>query len=209
MQQEPPFVVAIVDDDAGFLDAIGWLLKANGYTVRSYGDAPSFLDSHDAAAIGCVLLDLCLDGACGIDTLIEARRRGLDAPVLMISGRGDIPTAVKAVRLGAAGFIEKPVDNDTLLATVATACTAHQQQCRQHGRSANALTGYARLTNRERQVFWALIDGMMTKEIATALGISIRTTEIHRSRVFDKMKAGSLSDLNRAAHFLPQNPVYP
>jgi two-component system, LuxR family, response regulator FixJ len=202
MQQEPPFVVAIVDDDAGFRDAIGWLLKANGYVVRGYGDAPSFLAEHDPTVIGCVLLDLRLDDSCGIDTLVEARRRGLDAPVLMISGHGDIPTAVKAVKLGAAGFIEKPVDNDRLLASVEAACTAHQQQCRQHGRAINALKGYGQLTNRERQVFWSMIDGLLTKEIATTLGISTRTTEIHRSRVFEKMSAGSLSELHKAAHFL-------
>ncbi|WP_298680166.1 response regulator [uncultured Magnetospirillum sp.] len=204
MQQEPPFVVAIVDDDAGFRDAIGWLLKANGYGVRGYADAPSFLAGHDPTVIGCVLLDLRLDDSCGIDTLVEARRRGLDAPVLMISGHGDIPTAVKAVKLGAAGFIEKPVDNDKLLATVETACTAHQQQCRQHGRAINALKGYGQLTSRERQVFWAITDGLTNKEIATTLGISIRTAETHRARVFEKMTAGSVGDLNRAAHFLPR-----
>lgn len=209
MQQEPPFVVAIVDDDAGFRDAISWLLKANGYGVRGYGDAPSFLAGHDPTFIGCVLLDLRLDDSCGIDTLVEARQRGLDAPVLMISGHGDIPTAVKAVKLGAAGFIEMPVDNDKLLATVAVACTAHQQQCSQHGRAINALKGYGQLTSRERQVFWSMIDGLLTKEIATTLGISTRTTEIHRSRVFEKMCAGSLSDLHKAAHFLARNPVYP
>lgn len=209
MQQEPPFVVAVVDDDAGFRDAIGWLLKANGYVVRSYGNAPSFLAGHDPTVVGCVLLDLCLDDACGIDTMTGARQRGLDAPVLMISGHGDIPTAVKAVKLGAAGFIEKPIDNDKLLATVAMACAAHQQQCLQHGRSATALKGHGQLTNRERQVFWAMIDGLLTKEIAKALDISVRTTEIHRSRVFEKMTAGSLADLHKAAHFLPRTLVYP
>lgn len=204
MQQEPPFVVAIVDDDAGFRDAISWLLKANGYGVRGYGDAPSFLAGHDPTVIGCVLLDLRLDDSCGIDTLVEARQRGLDAPVLMISGHGDIPTAVKAVKLGAAGFIEKPVDNDKLLATVAVACTAHQQQCSQHGRAINALKGYGQLTSRERQVYWAITDGLTNKEIGTTLGISIRTAETHRARVFEKMTAGSVGDLNRAAHFLPR-----
>lgn len=209
MHSEQPFVVAVVDDDAGFRDAIGWLLKANGYVVRSYGDAPSFLAGHDPTVIGCVLLDLCLDDACGIATMTGARQRGLDAPVLMISGHGDIPTAVKAVKLGAAGFIEKPIDNDKLLATVAMACATHQRQCRQHGRAINALRGHGQLTSRERQVFWAMIDGMLTKEIAKALDISIRTTEIHRSRVFEKMSAGGLADLHKAAHFLLRNPVYP
>lgn len=207
MQQEQPFVVAVVDDDAGFRDAISWLLKANGYMVRGYGDAPSFLAGHDPTVIGCVLLDLRLDDSCGIDTLVEARQRGLDAPVLMISGHGDIPTAVNAVKLGAAGFIEKPVDNDKLLATVETACTAHQQQCRQHGRAINALKGYGQLTSRERQVFWAITDGLTNKEIGTTLGISIRTAETHRARVFEKMSAGSVGDLNRAAHFLPRPPL--
>lgn len=209
MPPEQPFAVAVVDDDAGFREAIGWLLTANGYMVRSYGDAPSFIDGHDPASIGCVLLDLRLDGACGIDTFVEARQRGHDAPVLMISGHGDIPTAVKAVQLGAAGFIEKPVDNDKLIASVAAACTTHRQQCREHGRSANAMKGYGQLTGRERQVFWLMIDGLLTKEVAKTLGISIRTTEIHRSRVLEKMAASGLSELHKAAYFLPRLPVYP
>jgi hypothetical protein len=108
-------------------------------------------------------------------TLVEALRRGLDAPVLMISGHGDIPTAVKTVKLSAAGFIEKPVDNDKLLATVETACTAHQQQCRQHGRAINALKGYGQLTRRERQVFWSMIDGLLTKENAATAASTSRT----------------------------------
>ncbi|WP_298679510.1 response regulator [uncultured Magnetospirillum sp.] len=199
MQQEPPFVVAIVDDDAGFRDAIGWLLKANGYGVRGYADAPSFLAGHDPTVIGCVLLDLRLDDSCGIDTLVEARRRGLDAPVLMISGHGDIPTAVKAVKLGAAGFIEKPVDNELLLRSVADACHLHLELRSRYGMATEAIGRYQLLTAREKQIFWLLVEGRSTKECATTLGLSARTVEIHRSHLGDKLRAWTPSERLRIA----------
>lgn len=210
MSTDAPFVVALVDDDAGFREAIGWLLRANGYDVRSYADPTAFIERHDLKAIGCTLLDLRLGEECGIETMTRARQQGHDAPIIMISGHGDIATAVRAVKFGAAGFIEKPTDNDKLLATVAAACSAHLHQCQRYGRAANAVKAYALLTTREREVFWAIIDGLTTKEIATAMDISIRTAETHRARVFEKLAAGSVSELHNAAHFLArQYPVNP
>lgn len=208
MPVDAQFAVAVVDDDAGFREAVAWLLGKNGYAVQPYPDAATLLREHDVEAVGCLLLDLRLGADCGIDAMERVRQAGFDMPIIMISGHGDIPVAVRAVQLGAAGFIEKPVDNQQLLQSVEEACAAHDLHCRKHGRAAGALKCYALLTNRERQVFWAMIDGLLTKEIAKVLQISTRTTEIHRSRVFEKMAAGSLADLHKAARFIRGRPVY-
>ncbi|MDO8605472.1 MAG: response regulator [Phaeospirillum sp.] len=209
MAVDVPFVVAIIDDDAGFRDAIGWLLRTNGYEVHCYADAASFIEQHDIKAIGCTLLDLRLDQDCGIKAFQRSREHGHDAPVMMISGHGDIPTAVQAVQLGAAGFIEKPIDSGKLLATVAAACSAHRQQCDRYGRAATALNAYGRLTSREREAFWLMVDGLTTKEIAAAMTISVRTAECHRAQVFGKMSVGSLAEIHNAARFLLRQTVNP
>lgn len=192
---ETPFVVAVVDDDASFSEAIVWLLRANGYDARPYGDADSFIVQHDIRAIGCALIDLRLGEDCGIEVFRRSRALGYDMPVIMISGRGDIPTAVKAVQQGAMGFIEKPIDNAKLLAEVASACGHHQDFCTRYGRAVDAMRLYSLLTAREQEVFWVLVNGKATKEVAADLGISLKTAEVHRARVFDKMRVNGLAEL--------------
>lgn len=192
---EAPFVVVVVDDDASFREAIVWLLRANGYDARHYGDADSFMAQHDIRAIGCALLDLRLGEDCGIEVFRRSRAHGHDMPVIMISGHGDIPTAVKAVQQGAIGFTEKPLDNAKLLADVASACTHHHDFCARYGRAVEAMRLYDLLTAREREVFWLLVNGKATKEVAADLGISLKTAEVHRARVFDKMQVNGLAEL--------------
>lgn len=191
---ERPFVVAVVDDDSSFREAIVWLLRANGYDARPHGDADSFTAQHDIRAIGCALVDLRLGEDCGIEVLRRSRTQGHDMPVIMISGHGDIPTAVKAVQQGAMGFIEKPIDN---------ACTHHRDFCARYGRAVDAMGLYDLLTTREREVFWLLANGKATKEVAADLGISLKTAEVHRARVFDKMRVNGLAELVGASrHFV-------
>lgn len=200
MPRDEPFKVALVDDDPGLREALHWLLSANGYDVCSYGAAASFMDGHDVNSIGCSLIDLHLGTDNGIEVFTQSRLKGHDAPVIMISAYGSIPTAVKAVQLGALEFIEKPFDNDKLLAVVAAACRRHVDICRTHGRAADAIRKYRLLTDREADVYWLLPTGMATKEIAAQLDISTRTAETHRGRVFDKFEARCLEDLVRT-HF--------
>lgn len=192
---EAPFVVAVVDDDASFREAIVWLLRTNGHDARPYGDAESFIAQHDMRAIGCALVDLRLGEDCGIEVFRRSRTHGHDMPVIMISGHGDIPTAVKAVQQGAMGFIEKPIDNAKLLADVASACAHHRDFCARYGRAIDAIARYEHLTGREQEVFWLLAMGKATKEIAGDLDISVRTAEVHRTRVFDKMRANGLTEM--------------
>ena len=199
---EAPFAVAVVDDDASFREAIVWLLRANRYDARPYGDADSFIAQHDIRAIGCALVDLCLGEDCGIEVFRRSRTHGYDMPVIMISGHGDIPTAVKAVQQGAMGFIEKPIDNAKLLADVASACAHHRDFCARYGRAAEAMRLYDLLTAREREVFWLLVNGKATKEVAADLGISLKTAEVHRARVFDKIRVNGLAELVGASRHL-------
>lgn len=199
---ETPFVVAVVDDDSSFREAIVWLLRTNGYDARPYGDADSFIAQHDMRAIGCALVDLRLGEENGIEVLRRSRAHGHDMPVIMISGHGDIPTAVSAVQQGAMGFIEKPIDNDKLLADVASACAHHREFCVRYGRAVEAMRLYDLLTAREREVFWLLVNGKATKEVAADLGISLKTAEVHRARVFDKMRVNGLAELVGASRHL-------
>lgn len=202
MLAECRFLVALVDDDSGFREALQWLLTSAGYEVCCFVDAASFVEGHDLSALGCSLIDLRLGNDNGIEALTASRRRGYDAPVIMISAYGDIPTAVRAVQLGAFGFIEKPIDNEKLLDVVATACRRHVEIRQQHGRAVDALRKFSRLTDREADVYWLLVGGAATKEIAGKLEISTRTAETHRGRVFDKFEARGLDDIVQAAFHL-------
>lgn len=201
---ELPFIVALVDDDAGFREALQWLLTSAGYEVRCYDTVRSFVDGHDPSAIGCALIDLRLGEENGIEALKQARMKGHDAPALMISAYGDIQSAVLAVQVGASGFIEKPTDNHKLLSTVAEACDRHLALRRLHGLAVDAIRKYQRLTEREADVYWLLVGGAATKEIAGRLCISARTAETHRGRVFEKMEARALDDIvNSSFHIKP------
>ena len=202
MLAETKFSIALVDDDSGFREALQWLLTSSGYEVQCFADAASFIASPHLSAVGCSLIDLRLGDDSGIEVLKASRRQGHDAPAIMISAYGDIPTAVRAVQLGAFSFIEKPIDNDKLLSVVANACRRHVEICRQHGRAADALRKFARLTDREADVYWLLVGGAATKEIAAKLEISPRTAETHRGRVFEKFGARGLDDIVHAAFHL-------
>jgi FixJ family two-component response regulator len=195
-------LVAIVDDDEGFRDAMRWLLSAEGYDVACFADGSSFVATHDLERLGCALIDLRLGHDNGIETMKAARLAGHDEPILMMSAYGDIPTAVEAVRLGAMGFVEKPIDNDQLLKVVANACARHGEIRRDHGLASQALHRYQRLTEREAEVYWLLVGGAATKEVAAQLEISIRTAETHRGRVFDKFQARGLEDIVQSAFHL-------
>jgi two-component system response regulator FixJ len=200
MTPEKHFKVAMVDDDPGLRDALRWLLSSNGYDVHCYGDADSFIETHDLTALGCSLIDLRLGTEDGLEVFRRARASGHDAPVIMISAYGSIPTAVRALQLGALEFIEKPFDNENLLRVVADACRRHTEICKAHGRAIEAIRRFRLLTDREAEVYWLLGSGAATKEIALQLKISTRTAETHRGRVFDKFEARCLEDVVRT-HF--------
>jgi len=183
--------VAIIDGDPAARDRIAEALSVNGYDVYAYADGNSFLDSHDALAIGCILFDLRF----GADFLPKFRTRGHDAPIVVMSAEGNIPLVVRAIQLGAQSWVGKPVDCLQLLAVVKQACHLHRFYRQRFVPAKDAIAKYQRLTRRESDVFWLLTKGMSSKEIAGQLGISVRTVETHRAHVFEKFEATSLKTL--------------
>ncbi|HYC13111.1 MAG TPA: response regulator FixJ [Stellaceae bacterium] len=190
--------VCVVDDDAAIRDSLAILLEANGFKVASYPSAEAFLASP-ASGLGCVLVDVRMPGMGGIEFEEEMARRGSRIPLIVMTGHADVALAVRAMKAGAVDFVEKPFDEQALLAAVRRACALGVESARAAAAEAQIGERLALLTPREHQVLEALVAGKPNKAIAHELAISPRTVEIHRARVMEKMQARTLSDLVRMA----------
>ncbi|MFZ9677824.1 MAG: response regulator transcription factor [Quisquiliibacterium sp.] len=188
-------IVYIVDDDPMVRDSLGVLLRGAGYLVHEFCDGMSFLASSLEQTSACVLLDISMPGLTGLQVQEELRRRQSDLPVLFLTAHGDVPTAVQAVKAGAADFLQKPTDGVQLLAKVAESMQRSHEQELVHAKVALVRAHYDSLTPRERDVMELVVGGLQNKEIARRLLISHRTVEIHRGRVMAKMNAGSIAEL--------------
>jgi len=191
--------VFVVDDDAAIRDSLAALLDAEGYSVEIYDSARAFLAGYRPKEDCCVVADIRMPDMDGLELQEEIIRRGLGLPVVIITGHGDVPLAVRAMRAGAVDFIEKPFDDEMLCAGIDRGIA---QSRRTRGETAIAQEVEARiaqLTTREREVMNHLIAGRPNKVIAHRMEISPRTVEVHRGRVMEKMQARSLSDLVRMA----------
>lgn len=187
--------VFIVDDDAAIRDALSQLLEAAGLGVECHADGDAFLTALSADRPGCVLLDIAMPGQSGLEVQAALKARGLAAPVIFLTGHGDIPLAVRAVQAGAVDFLEKPVQGAMLLERVRRALALDHEWRQTHGRSQAIQQAYARLTAREREVMAEVVSGLTCKEIALKLRISPRTVEVHRTHVMHKMGAANLAEL--------------
>jgi len=188
--------VHIVDDDPAICDSLRVLLEAFGFAVRTYGSAGAFLDA--AVEIrGCVLTDVRMPDMDGLELQKRLREAGSWLPVIVMTGQGDIPVAVRAMKAGAVDFLEKPFDHEMLLNAVRRALDESLRRQKSEAAAAAAAERLAELTPREREVFDLLVKGLSTKAIANQLRASPRTIEVHRGRVFDKLEAHSLPDLVR------------
>jgi two-component system, LuxR family, response regulator FixJ len=192
-------VVHVIDDDEALRESLAFLLGTAHLEVRTYESATAFLDALPRAEPGCVITDVRMPGHSGVELL--RRLKGLEAafPVIVITGHGDVPLAVEAMKLGAADFFEKPFEDDALLAAVQSALGRHEHDARRAAEKAETFERIVSLSARERQVLEGLVAGNPNKTIAFDLGISPRTVEIYRAHVMTKMKATSLSDLVRMA----------
>ncbi len=191
-------LVHVVDDDIAMRESLAFLLDAAGFAVRLYESARPFLE-NETAAIGCVLTDIRMPDIDGLELLRRIRAEDRDLPVIVMTGHGDVPLAVEAMKLGASDFIEKPFDDEQLLRAVRSALShGPAPDTRDPARDAFHAR-LASLSRREREVFERLVAGDTNKAIARHLAISPRTVEIYRANVMSKMAAGSLSDLVRAA----------
>jgi two-component system response regulator FixJ len=190
--------VHVIDDDDAARDSLAFLLENAGMEVRTYGSARAFLEQSIPAA-DCLITDIRMPEMSGMELLRELSRRGIRLPVIMITGHGDIPLAVEAMRLGAVDFIEKPFQDETLLAAVRGANARRGQTSQIDAERATIMARLGSLSARERQVLHGLVAGQHNKAIAFDLGISSRTVEVYRANLMNKMNASSLSELVRMA----------
>ena len=192
-------VVHVIDDDEAMRESLAFLLGAVGMEVRTYESALGFLDVAPNAEAGCVITDVRMPGLSGVDLLRRLRELKLGIPVIVITGHGDVPLAVEAMKIGALDFLEKPFDDEVLLASVRSALNQLDQDQKRQAERNEIERRLAALSNRERDVLEGLVSGHANKQIAYDLGISPRTIEIYRANLMTKMQAASLSDLVRMA----------
>ena len=189
--------VFLVDDDAAVRDALGVLFRTEGLTVSAYASAESFLATCPLDVCGCLVLDLHMPGMGGIELQKALSEQNILLPVIFLTGHGDIPMSVRALKAGAVDFLEKPANPDVLLARVRDALAQDLRHRTISAEQAALGALYDRLTVREREILAQVADGKTSKEIARSLGISPRTVEVHRSHIMGKLGADSLADLIR------------
>jgi RNA polymerase sigma factor (sigma-70 family) len=190
-------VVYVVEDDDPVRDSLLLLLQLKGFRAQGFRSADDFLAGVGSAPAGCLLLDLRMPGRSGLDLQADLVERGIGIPVVIITGHGDVSAARTAFRAGAVDFLEKPLDETALLATIAAALERDRQRREDEATAAGLEARKARLTAREREVMALICDGHPNREIAAALGLSARTVEVHKARVMEKLEVGGLAELLR------------
>jgi FixJ family two-component response regulator len=189
--------VFVVDDDEAQRDSLVWLLESHKHKVGAFSRAEDFLAAWNETLAGCLVLDVRMPGMSGLELFEELCRRCSALPVIFITGHGDVPMAVAALKKGAADFIEKPFAAEEMLRLVDD-CLIQERETRARRRGgADTARRLAQLTTREREVLDLIVAGKLNKQIADVLGISIKTVEVHRARVMEKMGAPSLASLVR------------
>jgi FixJ family two-component response regulator len=198
--------VFLVDDDPRVLKALSRVLASDGWIARPYRSAREFLAEHDVAAPGCLVLDLLMPEMTGLDLQQELARLGEHRPIVFLSGRGDVPSSVTAMKSGAVDFLTKPVDAKALLEAVRRATERDMRQ-RAHADRIHGLTArLATLTLREREVLDGVVSGLLNKQIAGRLGIVEKTVKVHRARAVAKMGARSTAELVRMVEASGETP---
>lgn len=192
-------VVHLVDDEEAIRKSAGFVLSRAGYKVHSYGSGGEFLKRAKAAPKGCVLLDVRMPEMDGLQVQAAMADRGIDMPVIVLTGHGDVTIAVQAMKAGAVEFLEKPFEKAALLAALERAFTRLERKDNRELEEREARTRIAALTPREREILEGLAKGYPNKTIAYDLGCSSRTVEVHRASLMLKLDVHSLSDLLRIA----------
>lgn len=189
--------VFVVDDDQAMRNSLKWLIESVGVSVESFASADEFLAHHQPGRAGCLVLDVRMPGMSGLELLEHLARENMRIPAVIITGHGDVPMAVRAMKSGAVDFIEKPFNDEALLDAIRHAIAFEEQQRSQYSENRQIQERLANLTPREHEVMDMVCDGRSNKEIANMLGVSAKTIEAHRARVMEKMQAGSLAELVR------------
>ena len=194
--------VYVVDDDEAIRRFLRGLIPSVGLRVETYATAQEFLDAYQAGSPGCLLLDIRMPDISGLELQAELKRRGIDLPVIILTGHGDVRVAVHAMKAGAVDFIEKPFNNDLLLHGIQKAIADSLRSGVTRVRRQEILQRRDTLTAREREVLGMVVAGETNKGVARQLGISEKTVEIHRAKVMEKMQAKSLANLVRITSVL-------
>jgi len=189
--------VFLVDDDRDVREAVSFLLTAEGLAVQAFESPLEILERITPDQVGCLLLDVRLPGMSGLELQEVLRERNIWLPVVFMSGHGDIPMAVRAISAGALDFIEKPFDDKLLLQKINHALAINRVAREQHADRLHTERRLAALTPREREVMEGIVAGKLNKVIAHELGVSVRTVEVHRARVLEKLGARNSSDMIR------------
>jgi two-component system response regulator FixJ len=197
--QSDEATVHVIDDDEAMRDSLAFLLGSAGIEVQTHASANIFLENLSNLNPGCIITDVRMPGLSGIDLLRRLRELKIDVPVVVITGHGDVPLAVEAMKIGALDFLEKPFDDEVLLASVRSALNRLGLDHKRQAERREVEGRLATLSKRERDVLQGLVVGKANKQIAYDLGISPRTIEVYRANLMAKMHATSLSDLVRMA----------
>jgi FixJ family two-component response regulator len=192
-----PDVVFIVDDDSSVLKAMARLLSAEGYEPRTFSSPRAFLDAHDPEVAGCILMDVSMPGCTGLELQHALHDARSVHPIVFLTGAGDIRTSVKAIQSGAVDFLTKPVDDEELLSAIGAAMVRDRADRGLKAEQDGFEARLAALTPREREVMGHVVAGRLNKQIAGDLGIAEKTIKVHRARVMEKMRAGSVAELAR------------
>jgi RNA polymerase sigma factor (sigma-70 family) len=189
----------VIDDDQAMRNSLKWLIESVGVPVESFASADEFLAQYYPGRAGCLVLDVRMPGMSGLELLEYLAEKSMHIPAVMITGHGDVPMAVRAMKSGAIDFIEKPFNDEALLDAIRRAIAFEEQQRSYHSEHLQIRQRVSHLTPREREVMDMVTQGQSNKEIANTLGVSAKTIEAHRARVMEKMQAGSLAELVRMA----------
>jgi FixJ family two-component response regulator len=201
--------VFVIDDDEAMCESLQWLLQAEGLAVETYSSAEAFLNAFRIERAGCIVLDVRMQGMSGLDLQARLAADGASLPVIVITGHGNVPMAVRAVKAGALEFLEKPVNDQVLLRHIRLAIDTDRQRRSQRNQLTQIRQRFATLTPREREVLDLVVEGRASKQIATTLSITEKTVEAHRKHIMRKMVAQSTVALVRMVLLLrdqAQNP---
>ena len=190
-------LIHVVDDDEAVRNSLALLIGTVGLRVRTWSAPEDFLSGFDPDSVGAVLLDVRMPGTSGLTVLETLVARGVDQPVIMLTGHGTVDLCRRAFKAGAAEFLEKPVDDDLLLDALQKAVRRHVRSRARHTADRAARQRFGQLSAREHEVLGFIVEGLTNKEIARALGVSPRTVETHRANLFAKLDVGSLAQLIR------------